>query len=94
MVLSSPTPAFEAVVLVVKIELWPGGDERRVKELGRLHIINRGDSPTPKRGNYTVNLMRRGTLQTVQRSGEVLNYARLAYPVWKLLRKALEALDV
>lgn len=81
-------------MLVVKIELWPGGDERRVKEIGRLHIINRGDSPTPRRGNYTVNLLRRGTNRKVHRSGEVLNYPRLSYPVWKLIRKALEALDV
>lgn len=27
-------------MLVVKVELWPGGDEERVRELSRLYIAN------------------------------------------------------
>jgi len=81
-------------MLVVKIELWPGGDERRARELGRLHITNDGGSSSDRRGNYVAHLMRRGTQKTVQRTAEVLDYPRLSYPVWKLVRKVLEALDV
>ena len=38
--------------------------------------------------------MRKGTTKTVQKTAEVLNYPRLSYPVWKLVRRALKALDV
>jgi hypothetical protein len=82
-------------MLVIKIELWPGGNGQKAQEIGRLHIINRGDHPdTPRRGNYAVKLLRRGSRTSVTRTAEVNDYARLAYPVWKLVRKALEALDV
>lgn len=81
-------------MLVIKIELWPGGDERRCREIGRMHIFNKGDSPTPNRGNYGVRLMRKGTTATVQKTAEVLDYPRLSYPVWVLVKRALEALDV
>lgn len=81
-------------MLVVKIELWPYGDERRAREIGRLHIINKGDSSTPQRGNYLTRLLRKGSTKTVQRTAEVLNHPRLSAPVWKLVRKALEALEV
>lgn len=29
-------------MLVVKIEIWPGGDHKKVKEVGRLNIWNTG----------------------------------------------------
>jgi hypothetical protein len=80
-------------MLVVKVELWPGGDERRAEVIGRMTISNVGTHPDhPKRGNYVARLMRKGTERTVQRAAEVLDYPRLHYPVWKLVKRALEAL--
>ena len=80
-------------MIVVKIELWPLGDDKRAKEIGRLLIHNKGDSPTPTRGNYGVRLLRKGS-KRILRTAEVLDYPRQSYSVWKLLRRALEALDV
>lgn len=54
-----------------------------------MTITNRGDSNDPKRGNYTVKVMRRGTDQTVQKVGEVLNHPRKSYSIWKLVQRAL-----
>jgi len=58
-----------------------------------MHIFNKGDSPTPERGNYGIQLMRKGSPRRVQRTAEVLDYPRLSYPVWVLVKRALEALD-
>jgi hypothetical protein len=80
-------------MIVVKIELWPHGYESKKVEIGRMTITNRGDSDNPKRGNYTVQVMRRGTVDTVQRVGEVLNYARRTYPIWELVARALKSVS-
>jgi hypothetical protein len=80
-------------MLVVKIELWPHGDESRARELGRMLISNRGDHPNrPKRGNYRVRLLRRGSKTAVTREATVEDYPRQSYPVWTLVKRALEAL--
>lgn len=82
-------------MIVVKVELWKWGDERRATELGRLLIDNRGDhAEQPRRGNYRVRLLRKGSRTAVRRTAEVLDHARLSKDIWNLLRKALEALDV
>jgi hypothetical protein len=78
-------------MLVIKVEMWPGGDGMRRRELGRMKIANTGSSGDPKRGNYRVNLMRKGN-KTVQRTCRVDNYPRLSYPVWELVRRALNTL--
>jgi len=79
--------------LVIKIELWPGGDDRRAKEIGRMEIIRRARSLTHggRRADYDVALLRRGSITRIQKEGEVLGYPRLSYSVWTLVRRALEA---
>ena len=80
-------------MIVVRVELWPGGDRRRSRELGRMTLANRADHPAhPKRGNYHVKLMRRGTENRVQRTASVEDYPRESYPVWELVQRALVAL--
>lgn len=82
-------------MIIVKVELWPGGDEARAAELGRLQIANEGTHPAhPRRGDYMVRLMRKNSRRTVLRTANVKDYPRLSYPVWRLVRRALEALDV
>jgi len=81
-------------MLVVRIEFWPGGDKRRSQEIGRLNITNLGTTHCERWGNYAIELFRKGSVKSVLREAEVKNYARLSSPVWRLVRRALEALDV
>lgn len=57
-------------MIVVKIELWPMGSSDRAKEIGRMIITNDGTG-TGKRGNYIARIMRRGTVDSVQKSGAI-----------------------
>lgn len=82
-------------MLVVKIELWPLGDEKRAQEIGRMLISNRGDHPNrPKRGNYRVRLLRKGSKTAVTREAAVEDYPRQSYPVWTLVSRALAAMKM
>lgn len=88
-------------MLVVKIEMWPGGDGRKAREIGRTYIANRGG--TDERGDYEAAVCRRGTTQIPQdwtcchldpkatRTGWVEDYPRLSYNVWRLIIRSLRA---
>lgn len=75
-------------MLIVKIELH-SARTGKVTEIGRMHISNRGTG-TPKRGNYRVEVMRKGSKTRVQREGEVNNYPRQSYSVWELVKRSIE----
>lgn len=75
-------------MLVVKIELWPHGDESRARVLGRAEIANDG-SGTRTRGNYVVRLFRDMTTQTEWRSAIVTGFPRLRLGAFDLLFRAL-----
>ena len=82
-------------MLVVKIEMWPGGRESKAFEIGRMLIHNTSwTGKQARRGDYAIRLMRKGSPKAVSRTADVLDYPRLSYPVWKLVRRALEALNV
>lgn len=76
-------------MIVIKIELWPLGFESRAREIGRMTLTNDGTSEDPKRGNYTAKVMRRGTIDKVQRTARVEDYPRQSYSIWELVRRAL-----
>lgn len=84
-------------MIVVKIEMWPGGDEEGAYELGRSYIRNRGDNPRhPHRGNYEIKVCRKGHTEfkgwsaiKASRQGEVFNWPRLSYNIWRLVLRAL-----
>lgn len=85
-------------MIVVKLEMWPGGDEARAYTLGRTYIWNEGTTDDPSKGNYGVAVMRKGceyshpiNASARTRSGEVKNYPRLSYNVWRLIIRALKA---
>lgn len=78
----------------------------KTKILGRMYIWNRGlkDSQESKNKqgyfNYSAAICRKGTEehqrfaqspQSIFRTGEVLNYPSDAYPVWRLVTKALKS---
>lgn len=80
-------------MIVVKIELH-SAVTGKTSELGRMVICNDGTAVNPKRGNYTVDLMRRGTTDKVQRRSRVEKYPRLAFSVWVLVARALKNLGI
>lgn len=41
-------------MLVIKAEIWPGGEVDERFEIARTGIINRGNSPTAALGDYNV----------------------------------------
>lgn len=76
-------------MIVVKIELWPMGIKSRKRELGRMLIDNQGGSAT--RGDYRVRVLRKGSETKVLRLGEVKNYPRESYNIWRLICRALKS---
>jgi hypothetical protein len=74
-------------MLVVKIELWPGGDERSAKMLGIGKIVNDGRG-CEKRGSYYFTLR---TVRRVWAIGRVEGFARKSRNAWELLHLCLKA---
>ncbi len=74
-------------MIVVTVELWPGGSNVGRKTLGRCIIANDGTGED-YRGNYTFTLSgkRGGTL----RDGEVKAFPRRRKDVWSLLMLCLK----
>lgn len=86
-------------MLVVKIELWPRGDRTKSREIGRTYIAN--VSGGGKRADYEVAVCRKGSNKCplvpnrpaikAARRGEVKDYPRLSYNVWRLVIRALKS---
>lgn len=86
-------------MIVVKIELWPGGDNTRARTLQEGIIYNTGGDHTTgeyefklsKVGGFKtpVDLMRRGDVRNVLRTGEVKGFPRLRLYAHDLLFRVL-----
>lgn len=86
-------------MIIVKIEMWPEGDESKAREIGRTYISNVGGSLT--RGDYAVRVCREGNFEYAPRAtregkgflrtGRVESYPRASYNVWRLVSRALRA---
>lgn len=84
-------------MIVVKTEMWPGGDESKKYDLGRTYIYNSGGDN--KKGDYQVRVCRKGDYAPSKekiidgkgctRTGEVFKYPRLAYNMWRLVIRSL-----
>src|SRR5687767_6591261 len=79
-------------MILVKIELH-SARTGKITTLGQMRISNDGiaSSHNPKRGDYIVELFRKGSTTKVQRKALVRDYPRLSYTVWELVRRSLEA---
>lgn len=77
-------------MLVIKIELWPKGDERRKRTLHVGFITNTGKG-TKTRGEYRVGLSKklRGPRLTPWKEGVVNGFPRKRLGAWDLLYRAL-----
>jgi hypothetical protein len=76
-------------MIVVKVELH-SALTGKVSEIGRMHIFNVA-SGTRTRRDYGVKVFRRGTLDRVQKTGEIKAHPSLSASVWTLVRKALQS---
>lgn len=79
-------------MIVVRVELWPSGDESSKRELGVAHIANTGG--THEIGEYAVTLFKSREYATkagVWKAGKVKGFARLRLGPWDLLYRALQA---
>lgn len=78
-------------MLVVKVELHPFSDPKNIQTLASINIVNTGTSDDPKVGHYNVYALNKNGKRYKKR--EVKNHPRLAVSVWKLVSKALKALE-
>lgn len=83
-------------MIVVKVELH-SAITGKISLLGKMIIANTGGG-TAKRGNYSVAVLKktsadkdRPSIEDVLRHGEVLDYPRLSYNVWRLVSRALRS---
>ncbi len=80
-------------MLVVRVELWPGGFESGKRQIALMRIYNDGTGDD-ERGNYIVQQLSYGddpvTGKLPLSEGVVKDHNR-ACSVWELVRKALNA---
>lgn len=77
-------------MIVLKLELWPMGDESRKRSLGHMTISNIGTSPDRKRGTYLLRLF--GKQGRHMATGHVHDWPRLRFHAWNLVHEALTCL--
>lgn len=82
-------------MIIVRIELH-SARTRKVTQIGEMWIDNISRTGNDsKRGNYRVRLLRRGTAAgygpKVQREGQVYDFPRLSYNIWRLVFRALKS---
>lgn len=77
-------------MIVVIVELWPGGDPARKRHLGTAKIANDGRG-TLFDGDYNVTLLKNGRPNQVWRKGRVEGFPRRRLGAWDLLYRALSA---
>ena len=74
-------------MIVVKLEIWPYGDESLARTIGQMRIHNDGTGSL-SRGNYEYQLLgKKGKLMS---RGSVRHYARNAQHPWNLILKVLD----
>lgn len=83
-------------MIVVKVELWPGGDKTRKRPLGRMKIWN-DNSGTATAGNYKFELAHAGVYYGKRKgpfkTGRVRNFLRRLSPyrlIYRCLKEAEE----
>lgn len=79
-------------MLRITIELWPRGWADNKRTIATMDVWNDGTG-TEDRGNYSYRIYRGGYTgrpnPRLGKQGKLLNYPRLSYPVWELIRRIL-----
>lgn len=73
-------------MLVVRLEVWPEGDESRKRDLGRAEIVN-DETGTDTLGNYDFRV--RNARGDVFHEGRVERWPRLSRGPWALLFRCM-----
>jgi len=86
-------------MIVVKIEMWPHGNEDKKYEIGRTYIYNAGG--TMRKGDYEARVCRKNKWsfklddlrsgKGFTRTGRIEGHPRLSQNIWRLIVKALLA---
>lgn len=86
-------------MIVIRAELWPGGDKERASPLGTCVIVNDGTGSLT-RGNYRVRLStkrgfkdpRKPKPGEVWRECRVEEFPRKRFGTWDIMHKALRTM--
>jgi hypothetical protein len=86
-------------MIVLKVEMWPGGDETRAIEFGRAYIANQVKTTVTSAGalgDYSVELRggvynRLDLLNRTWKRGSVTGFDRVRRGAWDLIYQALRA---
>lgn len=83
-------------MILVTIHLVSAISSDRSRELGRMLITNDGKLSVtdPTKGDYLVRLIRKGTVDVVQKTTEVKGFPRKSTVIWALVARALKGLDI
>lgn len=77
-------------MLVIKMELWPYGQEDKKQLLGQMIIANDGMSNSPERGNYYNKIVEDNhAVGLPLKEVEVKGFERLNNSSWQLLQQFL-----
>lgn len=89
-------------MIVVKVMMWPGGDESKEKEFGRAYVVNNAvetNASGGTLGEYVISL--HGGAYGMKnyyprgnpyRQGKVQHFDRVSLGVWDLMYQALKVL--
>ena len=78
-------------MLIVKVELWPGGVEEAAEVIDIMQIINDGTGSYGQ-GNYDVRIIKRDSSNT-WKSGRVEGFPRARFNTsWDLVYRALNSM--
>jgi hypothetical protein len=77
-------------MIIVKVELH-SARTGKITELGRMHVSNDCTSTDFSRGNYNVEVFRRGSTSRVNRRGRVYDFPRHSYSIWRLISRAIRS---
>lgn len=79
-------------MIIVKIELWPYGDESKKSDLGRIEIANdvtKTLTTGGSKGDYKVTLFQRGG-KRVWRSLDIIDFPRKRLTAYDLVYRILK----
>lgn len=84
-------------MIVIKVEMWPGGDESRAKEFARATITNQVKTTVASKGqlgDYAVRLSggiwgRPDCMKRTWKTGSVTGFDRIRRGIWDLLYLAM-----
>lgn len=79
-------------MIVIRVEMWPHGNQERKYHLGSAIITNTGALGNGPRGNYEVQLSgKKGAKIEGGKIGKVENWARRQRNIWELIAVAIRS---